>query len=64
MLASASSMHYVLVGMPWDIWMKIGMPLIIAGLVLVYFGLIPRQARRASMPGPSMGPASPRRTSG
>lgn len=51
MLASASSMHYVLVGMPWDIWMKIGMPLIIAGLVLVYFGLIPRQAAQEA-PGP------------
>ncbi len=45
MLASARSMHYVLAGMPWDIWMKIGMPLIIVGLVLVYFGLVPRRQR-------------------
>ena len=45
MLASARSMHYVLVGMPWDIWMTIGMPLIIAGLVLVYFGLVPHRQR-------------------
>jgi putative MFS transporter len=52
MFASGASVHYVLVGMPWDIWMKIGMPLIVVGLVLVYFGLIPGRQPPEEAPGP------------
>jgi MFS transporter, putative metabolite:H+ symporter len=51
MFVSGASMHYVLAGMPWDIWMKIGMPLIVAGLALVYVGLVPRR-QPPEQPGP------------
>lgn len=52
MFASSASTHYVLAGMPWDIWMKIGMPLIVVGVVLVYFGLVPQRQSPQEVPGP------------
>lgn len=48
MLADARSMHYQLVGMPWDNWMKAGMALVVAGLVLVYYALVPRRGQAAA----------------
>lgn len=52
MLAAARPMHYMLVGMPWDNWMKAGMSLVVAGLGLVYYSLVPRrgQPRETSAP--------------
>ena len=41
MLLGAKSMGYMLTGMPWDIWMEIGMPLIIIGLGIIYYALVP-----------------------
>jgi MFS transporter, putative metabolite:H+ symporter len=41
MLFGAGNTHYMLVGMPWDGYMLVGMPLIIAGLGITYYALIP-----------------------
>jgi putative MFS transporter len=45
MFFSAGDMHYRLAGMPMDLSMKIGMGLIIAGLVASLYGLLPRDLR-------------------
>jgi MFS transporter, putative metabolite:H+ symporter len=42
MWLDAAKMHYKLVGMPMDTAMIIGMPLIVVGLVVTAYGLIPR----------------------
>ena len=44
MWLDASDMHYKLVGMPVDTPMLIGMPLILIGLILTAYGLIPRHS--------------------
>jgi putative MFS transporter len=49
MFFSSADMHYRLAGMPMDLSMKVGMGLIIAGLVASLYGLLPRELRaRAS----------------
>ena len=53
MLAAARPMHYMLVGMPWDNWMKAGMALVVAGLGLVYFALAPSLRRPRATAAPS-----------
>jgi MFS transporter, putative metabolite:H+ symporter len=42
MFASARHDHYMLVGMPFDRWMDLGMVLIAAGFAAVLYGLAPR----------------------
>jgi putative MFS transporter len=46
MFIMARHSHYVLAGMPMDQGMYWGMALIIAGIALAAFGLLPRRARR------------------
>ncbi|HVZ49712.1 MAG TPA: MFS transporter [Gemmatimonadaceae bacterium] len=42
MYAESASMHYMMAGMPMDVSMKIGMALIIVGLLATAWGLYPR----------------------
>jgi MFS transporter, putative metabolite:H+ symporter len=41
MLFTARNVHYMLVDMSWDGYMLVGMPLIIAGLGITYYALLP-----------------------
>jgi MFS transporter, putative metabolite:H+ symporter len=52
MFFSAGDMHYRLAGMPMDLSMKIGMGLIIAGLVASLYGLLPRDVGAGTSTGP------------
>ena len=45
MYVSARHDHYLLVGMPFDLWMDIGMGLVVAGFAAVLYGLAPRFRR-------------------
>jgi putative MFS transporter len=51
MYFDARSMHYRLAGMPWDGLMVVGMCLVVAGLGLVYYALVPHR-RQADVPRP------------
>lgn len=42
MYVASAGMHYVMAGMPMDASMKVGMGLIIGGLVATFYGLYPR----------------------
>jgi len=45
MYLSARNNGYMLSGMPWDRWMILGMLLMLAGFILVIYGLAPRFAK-------------------
>jgi MFS transporter, putative metabolite:H+ symporter len=48
MYVSARDDHYMLRGMPFDVWMDIGMALIASGYVAVLYGLAPRFRRHGA----------------
>lgn len=55
MLYAARPMHYMLAGMTWDGWMQAGMTLVVAGLGLVYYALVPRRREPREAPAPPDG---------
>jgi MFS transporter, putative metabolite:H+ symporter len=61
MYQASAGMRYHMAGMPMDASMKVGMLLVLAGLVAAFYGLLPRAALAREHAGPPVGAGGRRR---